>query len=325
MVKKYHTLIKKSIVNSGIIFCIIEIYLIFLDVINNKFLKGDFMPYEEHPLFTDPDETNVKLWRYMDFAKLESILKEKALFFSSIKELKKIDTWEGSYPKKELKEMLDQNVQRMKESSCSRIIFDTIKEHSESLQNKFKFLTEYIFVSCWHSNVYESSAMWGLYTKGSNGITIQTNINSLKDSFRNVKQDVHIGKINYKNYEFDEFYDDFNQNDKIKYREHLYTTFIHKRINYDFEREYRAVIDIGLRKGNKDTTGIKIQPEGIFVPVDLKLLIKKIILAPGSPEWFKELVEDTLKTYKLDVEVVRSVVDDEPYKFDLEPYKDLKE
>jgi|WetSurMetagenome_2_1015567.scaffolds.fasta_scaffold19382_1 hypothetical protein len=58
------------------------------------------MAYEEHPLFTDPYEPNVKLWRYMDFTKLVSILLKEKLFFPIARTLQKINPWEGKYPKK---------------------------------------------------------------------------------------------------------------------------------------------------------------------------------------------------------------------------------
>jgi hypothetical protein len=274
--------------------------------------------YYQHDLFTDPKD--VKLWRYMDFTKLVSLLQKKALFFPSAKILQKIDPWEGKYPKNELKEILRKEIQ---EFNKKKISYKAIQNHIDDLLRDYNIKFETSYISCWHFNTSESSAMWGLYVKGNEGISIQTDIISFKSSFNNLKKNIYIGQVRYKDYEIEEFYNNDIQYVNLDIRRNLFPPFIHKRKNYEYEKEYRAIISDLIEK-NKDNFGIEKQQNGIFVSADLKLLIKKIILAPGSPEWFKELIEETLKTYKLDVKVVRSVVDDEPYKFDLEPYKDLK-
>jgi hypothetical protein len=268
--------------------------------------KGDFMAYEKHPLFTDPEEPDVKLWRYMDFTKLVSLLQKRALFFPSARTLQKIDPWEGEYSKKQLDNIRDYERYRL-EREGKTVTYEKIKDWTDGWEKRKQVDIDNSYISCWHYNSIESAAMWGLYLKSNEGVAIRTDIGSFKDSFKNYSYNVNIGVARYINYETDIFSNTFSLSDP----------FIHKRKIYEHEKEYRAIIrdDIQNFKDEK-------QNGGIFVPVDLKLLIKKIILAPDSPEWFKELVEDTLKTYKLDVKVVRSVVDDEPYKFDLEPYKD---
>lgn len=280
------------------------------------------MAYKEDYLFEDPDESDVKLWRYMDFAKLESILKEKAIFFPSARTLQKIDPWEGTYLKRELEYRLKNEIDNLNIFKKGNVSFNEIQNRIEDWNTEFENLVDASFISCWHYNTTESAAMWRLYLKSNEGISIQTDFDLFKNSFSNFVYNVRIGKVRYKDYENDIFYTDYDKIEVNDYRFNLFLPFIHKRSNYEHEKEYRAIISFQL-ENNKQPTETEKKRGGIFVPVDLKLLIKKIVLAPGSPEWFKELVEDTLKTYKLDVEVVRSVVDDEPYKFDLEPYKNL--
>jgi hypothetical protein len=277
------------------------------------------MAYHPHDLFTDPE--GVEIWRYMDFTKLVSLLQKKALFFPSTRTLQNIDPWEGTYLKKELEHLLKENVRLMKDFVKEEVTFKKMKKKAEEWKGGFEHQIETNFISCWHYNTTESAAMWRLYLKSNEGIVIQTDIKSFKESFNNSGYEEFIGQVRYKNYETDMYYDDYDLSKLRNTGFNLFLPFIHKRKNYEYEKEYRAVIPVDDKK-KLDTC---LQNGGIFVPVDLKLLIKKIILAPGSPDWFKELVKETLRTYKLDVEVVRSVVDDEPYKFDLEPYKDLKE
>lgn len=283
------------------------------------------MAFEEHKLFTDPEEkSDVKLWRYMDFTKLVSLLQKRALFFPSARALQKIDPWEGTEFKRELDFRIENTIYLMKTFTKEEVTYERLKMKIESWKSGTEYSIDTSFISCWHYNITESAAMWRLYLKSNEGISIQTDIDSFKLAFKDTDYKVYIGIVRYKNYETDISYSGYDMT-KIKYPSNNdFLPLVHKRNNYEHEKEYRAIISFPL-ENNKEPTETEKQQGGIFVPVDLKLLIKKIILAPGSPEWFKELVEETLKTYKLDVEVVRSVVDDEPYKFDLEPYKDLKE
>lgn len=53
--------------------------------------------YQEHPVFTPPSDRDTGVWRYMDFAKLVSLLATQALFFARAESLN--DPFEGSYPR----------------------------------------------------------------------------------------------------------------------------------------------------------------------------------------------------------------------------------
>jgi hypothetical protein len=56
-----------------------------------------------------------------------------------------------------------------------------------------------------------------------------------------------------------------------------------------------------------------IEAKGIFEPVDLEVLIEKIIVAPGSLDWFYDLVKSITLRYGYKFEVVRSEMDEEPF------------
>ena len=51
--------------------------------------------YEEHEVFTTPDDPDVPIWRYIDFTKLVALLERSSLFFARADTLG--DTFEGSY------------------------------------------------------------------------------------------------------------------------------------------------------------------------------------------------------------------------------------
>jgi hypothetical protein len=54
------------------------------------------MHYEEHEIFTPPEDPTATIWRYMDFTKLVSLLETKSLFFARADKLG--DAFEGSMP-----------------------------------------------------------------------------------------------------------------------------------------------------------------------------------------------------------------------------------
>ena len=53
--------------------------------------------YKEHPVFRQPDEPTIKVWRYMDFTKLVSLIDSRRLYFARVDLLG--DPFEGSWPK----------------------------------------------------------------------------------------------------------------------------------------------------------------------------------------------------------------------------------
>ena len=52
---------------------------------------------------------------------------------------------------------------------------------------------------------------------------------------------------------------------------------------------------------------------GQWYNVELQELIEKIYIAPSSPSWFKLLVEKIVIRYKLNIDVIKSSLDDEPF------------
>ena len=38
--------------------------------------------YEKHPVFFQPDDEEIKVWRYMDFTKLISLIDSRRLYFT---------------------------------------------------------------------------------------------------------------------------------------------------------------------------------------------------------------------------------------------------
>src|SRR5689334_5864333 len=53
----------------------------------------------DHSAFTQPGDADIRIWRYLDLAKLVSVLNDESLHFARIDQL--TDQYEGSLSKKE--------------------------------------------------------------------------------------------------------------------------------------------------------------------------------------------------------------------------------
>jgi len=237
--------------------------------------------YKEHPDLKKPKNDSI-IWRYLDFTKFVSLLDRKALFFTRADKLG--DPFEGSHPKA--------NIPLRAKIYKGEIPLEDIGEI-------YKLLREFTAVNCWHLSRHESAAMWRLYLKSNEGIAIQSTFKRLKDSIRDKKHDIFIGKVQYVDYEKERITDD------------PMSSFLYKRKSFEHELELRAVIQELPPKG-LSTRSKRPFDDGVSVPVDLNLLISKICLAPTSPKWLHELVESVTRKYQLYKEVCQSSLDKKP-------------
>jgi len=135
--------------------------------------------YKKHPDLVKPKKLNTIVWRYMDFTKFVSLLDKKALFFTRADKLG--DPFEGSHPKANI--------------TLREKIYKSDMVPLEYISNIYKLLREFTVVNCWHISGCESAAMWQLYLKSNEGIAIQSTFKRLRDSFRDEKHDIFIGKV----------------------------------------------------------------------------------------------------------------------------------
>lgn len=244
--------------------------------------------YKEHPVFEKPENENVKIWRYMDFTKFMSLLDRSALFFTRADKLG--DPFEGSFPKV--------NVELRPEIYKDKIPPSALKSFSK-LRMSFLKCT---IVNCWHLNEYESAAMWKLYLKSNEGIGIQSTFNRLINCLKDGNHHTFIGRVKYIDYE----------KDWIPEGNSL-IPFVRKRKSFEHERELRAVIqDFSYNKNGEINLLKPPFDEGLYIPVDLNLLVDRVYLAPTSPKWLFELVESVIKKYHLKKEVHQSSLDEVP-------------
>ena len=247
----------------------------------------------------DTLSVNPILWRYMDFTKLLSILENKALFFARADKLG--DPFEGSVPKSNI---ASRSILNPDFTDDEIIMYGLIMQQ----------LPRFSLISCWHESPHESEAMWKLYTSVNGGIAIRSNLNSLINSLK-VNEKIHIGKVQYVDYE----------NDRIS-EDDLLFPYLHKRKSFEHEQEVRVIIQklpVGLDliriKERIDTLSIReidqwhdFCSNGIHYEVELNLLIEEIVIAHFAPEWLLDLVKQVANRYGLAAPINRSVLADTP-------------
>ncbi|MFC2005186.1 hypothetical protein ACFLUY_03065 [Chloroflexota bacterium] len=207
------------------------------------------MVYKEHSLFEKPRE-KARIWRYMDFTKFVSLLENNALFFPRADTLG--DPFEGSFSKA--------NIPIRNEIYVGGDEGLTPEDVSEI----YRLLPEFTAISCWHINWYESAAMWKVYLKSNEGIAIRSNFEKLKNSLKDKKNDIYIGKVKYIDYK------------KEAVPEGPLECFVRKRTSFKFEAELRAVIQ-KLPRGRSLSRAKRPFNDGFYVPVDLDTINKSYL------------------------------------------------
>jgi len=234
---------------------------------------------ENHIACIPPSNPNIKIWRYLDFSKFVDLLINESLFFTRADKFD--DIFEGSLPSPSV---FARQVQ-LKE------FFPSNTEHKIKFWNNIgiKFKKEYA-INCWHMNDVESAAMWNIYLKNNEGIAIQSTYKRLSQCLNKLPKPVYLGIVKYINYD----------KDLIDWGNRM-IPFFHKRKSFIHEQELRALIrgsDYDLSNG------------GIKLPINLKILIEKIYVAPNTQIWINQLIKDLVRTKSF--KVCNSMLDDKP-------------
>ena len=232
---------------------------------------GDWAPSEPDPSTT--------LWRYMSFAKFCSMLERRALFFALVGDME--DRYEGFiYPpaRREPNDPLGQ---------AERMSHDLLRGISRTA-----------LVSCWTESRYESHLMWTTYAR-TEGVGIRTTFHDLRKSIRSVAElPVTFGQVKYV---------DYRQSEVPRFG---WAPLFHKRMEYRSENEMRAVLP-GPRWDADDLPDVPLDPDvaehrGRYVPVDLEILIKQVVVPPDAAPWFAEVVQSALGRSPVTVSVTES-------------------
>ncbi|MFC1524283.1 hypothetical protein ACFL6N_05790 [Thermodesulfobacteriota bacterium] len=241
-------------------------------------------------LYTIPEPEDT-LWRYMDFAKFVSLLKERALYFPAAVLFK--DPFEGAIGDKSREEEWDkvqlESFQKIADKSSS----DKKHYYPKTMIAAFKSFGEHTrkctFINSWHLNEHESEAMWSLYTKDQAcSIAIKTTYDRLYNAIGKNPL-IDIGKVNY-----------------IDYTEtfvEIRAPFWFKRKSFQHENEVRAIL----------TDYDKKEFNGLYVQADLNTLIQTVCISPTCDSWLSELIDNISQRYGVSVPITKSAISSQPF------------
>ncbi len=278
--------------------------------------------YQKHKIFEPELMDNTRLWRYMDFTKYVSMLSTFSLFF--VRQDRLEDRWEGKFPtnqwtrliegsqlaRKKIIEQFERSIdmaQKAGNENAAKAFHESKTSYEDLPSGYTEFLksqTSWTAVNCWHEGEHESAAMWKLYLSSHEGIAIESDFDRMKQSFIDLKEHVFIGRV---------LYLDYDKVD-IPVSNFLYP-LITKRKSFEHEREVRAVIWRGEQGVSQITNPNAKAPwndPGELIRVNIDALIKAVYVAPGSPEWFVEVVRDVTLKYGFEKSIKNSRIDEDP-------------
>jgi hypothetical protein len=247
------------------------------------------------------DDLDKTLWRHMDLPRFLFLLEYSTLFFAKAGLFN--DQWEG------LHNAIGDNDYYDITNEGKIIRIPAIKDkreqdNTDSLKIYFRNYVESIRrsvgISCWSMSENESMAMWERLPNES--VAIKSTFSDILDSISLSDNDVlHIGKINYINY----------NSQKIPI-DNLFNATFYKNIHYDHEKEARLL----CYQVNDPTINVfdpgNLKPisenNGLYVSVNVKQLLKEIVISPKATKWFHELIERVIGKYGVGVAVKNSVI-----------------
>lgn len=252
------------------------------------------MYIEDYRFITPPD--NTKIWRYMDFIKFVDIIDRKKLFFPTIDRLE--DPFEGSFPKAYI-DYFNANLDKIFNPTVWSFID---REHApESFSRARRQARKFICVSCWNMQKEESAALWKLYCSIYNGIAIQSTIKKLKNSLKNERRDIYIGKVRY--------IDHYSQPPSKSLSDDLFPNpYLYKGKSFSFEKEVRVIIELPrLKKTSDDSAEFISGHTGYDAVIDPQLLIEKIYLSPipSNNGWQERIIKLLLEKYGYNNSIVQ--------------------
>ena len=189
-----------------------------------------------------------------------------------------------------------------------------VKQPPEVLRQQFINSThlgrETTYINCWHGGEAESAAMWRLYGTSAGSVVLQSKYEKLVKTLPDdVYMDetcigsVYVGMVQYKDYNS---IGDWIPGGNIMH------PFIHKRKEFEHEKEVRAFIWTmeGFSKERREKGGYK--PLGIKVDINIEQLVDTIRVQPTTPDWARNAIERLLAKYGLSTKVMPSQIDLDP-------------
>jgi len=198
-----------------------------------------------------------KIWRYQSLEQFLALITSSKLHLSKI--IRLTDAFEGTLPD-EMK-FGGTFVPPGGKSNRFKKQREQCKADKAEILDAIEKAKNY-FVNCWTQDNTESYALWKIYANTQSGISIQSTIESLKNSIKE-STEIKISKISY---------DKALKESDIP--EHIVTR---KKEFYRFENEIRLFLSS--------------EADRVYLTVDLDILINNIYFAPAMPEYLKDSIK----------------------------------
>lgn len=252
-----------------------------------------------HPLFAQPFETGIGVWRYMNLAKLLRMLQTQTLYFARSDHLG--DPFEGSNTTGmalRLKAACQPGREEDLRKLYPHLPLDQARYAVEAMRNTRRESRARTFISCWHMGNVESAAMWSLYGGEGASVAIRCTYDNLRSA---LPAATFFGAVNYLDWNSEAF----DQGNTL-------APFICKRSSYRHENEIRAVIERDVWSVQNETRDINFDEFGAAVSMDIARIATQIYVSPAAPLWFENVVRDSCIQYGLHSPVKRSDLESDP-------------
>lgn len=284
---------------------------------------GDELPESVRPklhvLRDLPDDT--ALWRYIDFARLYSLVAQRALYFTPAYMLRDLEPYELRVPVSISSSNRDAWIssykQHFPDDPDGISVFERFQQSAEDS------LLYGLGISCWHVNSDENSALWQIYVPNTSGVAIKTTLGRLKQGINCRRRYITADIVEYIDY----FSEGYKAHPSAIGFEQIY----HKAKFFEYEREFRLAYryDRNLKEFEMSEQALQVaspkqsqemrdqlhlQREdflrtGPYVPVEPTVLISEIVVSPHAGSWFFQLVAGLIRTnVSPDIPVRRSAV-----------------
>jgi hypothetical protein len=227
----------------------------------------------------DSLEGALRLWRYLDFAKLMSMFHTGALWLARADTFK--DKREGRFPD-EMRMLIQEAYRSFPPDDLSPV------KDADDFQD---YLVRNTFINCWHKNHDESLAMWEIYGRNTEAVAIQTTVGRIQasvDSSDLCGHSLQLRPVTYKNSE--------EVKGVLRYED----CFFRKRPHFQFEEEVRIALDTYLPSSPTKNT-----PFGYRLPCRLNTLVESIYVHPDCDDWVIDAAESVARCHSVHAPVTR--------------------
>ena len=225
---------------------------------------------------------NYVLRRYLDVPRFVNFLKTRSLYLCRSDLFS--DKFEGSF------------TPSIKEAIRNAYEKNKIEYTYEKLK---KELREGIFLNCWSLGVDDNIALWKLYGKTDDCVTITTTVAKLKTVLKEFhgSGQLFLRKVKYVRYWKDP---------KIEVNPYS-SVFRYKAVGYAFENEVRVILDRFESTFKADS-----KEEGVMLSVDPRTFLRSIVVSPERSPWFMDVIKDIASKYRISCPIRESVMSKPP-------------